>query len=67
MVSTGNGATAGMNKITGDITQMAAQIPALFESLSGMNMSELFSKIRTIGEESPKPDVDVKAKGAGQV
>jgi hypothetical protein len=30
-----------------------------------MNMSELFSKIRTIGGESPKPDS--KAKGAGQV
>jgi len=64
VVSTGNGATAGLNKITGDITQMAAQIPALFESLSGMNMNELFSKIRTIGDESPKPDN--KAKGAGQ-
>ena len=33
IVSTGNGATAGMNKITGDITEMAAQIPALFETL----------------------------------
>jgi flotillin len=64
VVSTGNGATAGMNKITGDITQMAAQIPALFESLSGMNMSELFSKIRTIGDEAPKPDS--KAKGVAQ-
>jgi flotillin len=65
VVSTGNGATAGLNKITGDITQIAAQIPALFESLSGMNMSELFAKIRTIGDESPKPDS--KAKGAAQV
>jgi hypothetical protein len=25
-----------MNKITGDITAMAAQVPALFETLSGM-------------------------------
>ncbi len=64
VVSTGDGATAGMHKITGDITQMAAQIPALFESLSGMPMSELFSKIRTIGEAAPKPDD--KAKGAAQ-
>jgi flotillin len=65
VVSTGNGATTGMHKITGDITEMAAQIPALFETLSGMPMSELFSKIRTIGDQSPKPDV--KVKGAGQV
>ena len=42
--------TAGMNKITGDMTAMAAQIPALFETLSGMQMSELLSKVKAIGE-----------------
>ncbi|MGA7236733.1 MAG: SPFH domain-containing protein [Bryobacteraceae bacterium] len=62
VVSTGNGTSAGLNKITGDITQMAAQIPALFETLSGMPMSELFTKIRTIGDSTPKPDD--KSKGA---
>jgi flotillin len=62
VVSTGNGTSAGLNKITGDITQMAAQIPALFETLSGMPMNELFSKIRTIGDKTPKPDD--KSKGA---
>ncbi len=41
IVSTGNGDAAGMNKITGDITKMAAQVPALFETLSGMPLSEL--------------------------
>jgi flotillin len=56
IVSTGNGTTAGMNKITGDITAMAAQIPALFESLSGMQMSELLSKVKSIGDRSPKSD-----------
>src|SRR5205809_2448999 len=50
IVSTGNGDAAGMHKITGDITKMAAQIPALFETLSGMQMSDLFAKIRGIGE-----------------
>jgi flotillin len=53
IVSTGNGDTAGMNKITGDITKMAAQIPALFETLSGMQMSELFSKVKSIGDATP--------------
>jgi flotillin len=62
VVSTGNGSAAGLNKITGDITQMAAQIPALFETLSGMPLSELFSKVRMIGDKAPKPDD--KAKGA---
>src|SRR5690242_15098139 len=40
IVSTGNGHSAGMNKITGDITEIAAQVPALFEALSGMQMSD---------------------------
>jgi flotillin len=68
IVSTG-GDSAGMNKITGDLTKMAAQIPALFETLSGMQMSELFSKVRSIGDNSPRPgpeDQGPKAKAAGQ-
>ncbi len=63
IVSTGNGATSGMHKITGDITEMAAQIPALFETLSGMPMSELFAKVRLIGDKGPKPDDQAKAAG----
>src|SRR5881275_466022 len=55
IVSTGDGEAAGMNKVTGDLTKMAAQIPALFETLSGMQMSELFAKIRTIGEKNAPP------------
>src|SRR5258708_4334166 len=55
VVSTGNGDATGMNKITGDLTKMAAQVPALFETLSGMNMSDLLLKVRGIGDKSPKP------------
>jgi flotillin len=46
VVSTGNSTTTGMNKVTGDMVSIAAQIPALFETLSGMKMSELFDKIK---------------------
>ena len=55
IVSTGNGDAAGMNKITGDITKMAAQVPALFETLSGMPLGELLGKVRQIGDKSLKP------------
>src|ERR1700744_3060127 len=55
IVSTGNGDSAGMNKITGDITKMAAQVPALFETLSGMPLGELLGKVRQIGDKSLKP------------
>src|SRR5665213_299419 len=64
IVSTG-GDTAGMNKITGDIMKMAAQIPALFETLSGMQMSELFAKVKTIGEHTGDQD-RAKAAIAGE-
>jgi len=57
IVSTGNGDAAGANKLTGDITKIAAQVPALFEALSGMPMSDLLGKIRLIGDKSPKPIV----------
>lgn len=56
IVSTGNGNAAGMNKITGDVAAMAAQIPALFETLSGMQFSDLLSKVKSIGDKTPKPN-----------
>jgi flotillin len=65
VVSTGNGHSAGVNKITGDITEMAAQVPALFEALSGMKVQDLLSKVRTIGDHSPRPDVLPPTDGGG--
>jgi flotillin len=75
IVSTGNGSTAGASKITGDMAAIAAQVPALFESLSGMSMSELFSKVKQIGDKTPKPSPELpsndeppsgKARGAAK-
>jgi flotillin len=62
VVSTGNGDSAGLHKITGDLTQIAAQVPELFEALSGMKISDLLGKLKTIGdktnskEQLPPPD-----------
>jgi flotillin len=58
IVSTGDGEAAGVNKVTGDIAKMAAQVPALFEALSGMNVKELLGKVRLIGDKAPKPAKD---------
>ncbi len=63
IVSTGDGNAAGMNKITGDLTKMAAQIPALFETLSGMQIGELLSKVKLIGEKGA--NAREKGKSAG--
>jgi flotillin len=56
IVSTGNGNSAGLHKVTGDITEIAAQVPALFEALSGMPMNDLLSKVRKIGDKAPRPN-----------
>jgi len=55
VISTGNDNAAGVNKITGDITKMAAQVPALFETLSGMNLTDLLGRVRQIGDKAQKP------------
>jgi flotillin len=66
IVSTGNGTSAGVSKITGDMAQIAAQVPALFESLSGMSIADLLSKVRQIGDKAPKPSADESSPAAGK-
>src|SRR5579883_96484 len=48
IVSTGSDGAAGANKLTGDITKIAAQVPALFEALSGMDMRDLMSNVKSM-------------------
>ncbi len=58
IVSTGNESNIGANKLTGEMTRIAAQVPALFEALSGMNLKDLMSNIKAM-----KPrDEDKEAK-----
>jgi flotillin len=59
IVSTGNGNSSGMHKLTGDMTEIAAQVPALFEALSGTPMSDLLSKVRKIGDNTGRPPAGV--------
>jgi flotillin len=54
IVSTGDGNAAGAHRVTGDIAAIAAQVPALFEALSGMQMSDLLSKVKLIGAQDVK-------------
>jgi flotillin len=57
VVSTGSGNEGvGVSRITGDIAQMVAQVPALFEALTGKKMSELMERVKPIGAGSASPD-----------
>ncbi len=53
IVSTGDADSVGASKLTGDLTKIAAQVPALFEALSGMKMSDLMSNVKGM---APRPD-----------
>jgi len=48
IVSTGNDDAAGVHKITGDMTRIAAQVPALFEALSGVDIKQLMANVQGI-------------------
>jgi flotillin len=54
VVSTGNGSSTGMHKVTSDLTDIAAQVPALVEALSGVPMTDLLSKVRKLGDNAPR-------------
>jgi len=56
IVSTGNDDAAGAHKITGDMTRIAAQVPALFEALSGMDIKQLMSNVRPIKTKKEPAD-----------
>jgi flotillin len=59
IVSTGNDDAAGAHKITGDMTRIAAQVPALFEALSGMDIKQLMANVKAIKtkpEEKKAPE-----------
>ena len=46
--SDGNGASTGASRITGDMTKIAAQVPALFEALSGMKLGDLMQNVKAM-------------------
>ncbi|MBV9075351.1 MAG: flotillin family protein, partial [Acidobacteria bacterium] len=65
IVSTGNDGAAGASKITGDMTKIAAQVPALFEALSGMSMNELLGRVKQLKNADGSGDTKKKSAGAG--
>jgi flotillin len=64
IVSTGNGHDgAGANKIVADIASMVAQAPALFETLAGVKISDLFARVPALQTPPPRTDVTPADKG----
>ena len=63
IVSTGSdgpGANTGANRITGDMTKIAAQVPALFEALSGMKLGDLMQNVKAMKPREEDEDTAPK-------
>ncbi len=54
VVVNSGGDGSGMSKITGDITNIIAQLPPVVEALSGVDLAEMVKRIPGIGETKPK-------------
>ena len=48
VVSTGADGATGASRITGEMTKIAAQVPALFEALSGMKIEDLMANVKAM-------------------
>ena len=47
----GQGATTGVNRLAGDMTSLVAQVPALLEALTGVNLEDLLKHVPETGAE----------------
>src|SRR5438270_1318098 len=71
IVSTGGNGNNGNNgmgasRITGDIMNMVAQVPALFELLSGTRIGDLMNNIPALaGQDNASPTNSASANGTG--
>lgn len=61
MISTG-GDSAGASKITRDIVQIAAQVPAMMEAITGIRLEDMMKKIPNLGDGGKSDDAPPPAK-----
>jgi flotillin len=53
VVSTGDGRSAGVSQITGEVAKMVAQVPELFETLTGQKVGDLMQRLRALDAPAP--------------
>jgi flotillin len=59
IINSGNGPGGGASKLTGDVTQIIAQLPPVLESLTGVKFEKLLEQVpalrKAMAREDPKP------------
>jgi len=63
IINSGNGPGGGASKLTGDVTQIIAQLPPVLESLTGVKFEKLLEQVPALKKamaKEPSPDVEKK-------
>jgi flotillin len=61
VIGSGNGPGAGASRVTGDVTEAVAQVPAVVEALTGVDIVELIRTlpgVAGLGEPEPESAVE---------
>jgi flotillin len=61
IINTGNGPGGGASKLTGDITQIIAQLPPVLESLTGVKFEKLLEQVPALKNAMAKDDSGKKS------
>jgi flotillin len=58
IINSGNGVGGGASKLTGDITQIVAQLPPVIEGLTGIKFETLLQQVPALRKSMAKPEVE---------
>jgi flotillin len=60
IINSGNGVGGGASKLTGDVTQIVAQLPPVIESLTGIKFEKLLEQVPSLRKSMSKQEVQDK-------
>src|SRR5437899_5685712 len=68
IINSGNGTNGGgASKLTGDVTQIVAQLPPVIESLTGIKLEKLLEQVPSLRKSMAKSEVEDKKAGSAKL
>src|SRR5213080_591159 len=67
IINSGNGVGGGASKLTGDVTQIVAQLPPVIESLTGISFEKLLEQVPSLRKSMAKSEVEDKKAGSAKL
>jgi flotillin len=62
IINSGNGVGGGASKLTGDVTQIVAQLPPVIESLTGIKLEKLLEQVPALRKAAASAETEEKKK-----